>query len=139
MKTIYNKQNVITPQELNRLAPGIPHASRISRRRSLVDADQPYLMDHKDPAYKLTRDKRVRPKKVLTQNKNKRTLRLMVNRRKDGGMTKRQKSKFIQEASLALLAIAAVTGITELLGGELKHAVVSALFVALLYVHAKGE
>lgn len=104
--------------------------------KTLAASDKPYIMDTNDPAWGKVRDHSIKPAKSLTQNKDKRTLKVMVKRRKDGGMTKRQKSKLIQEASLGLLAIAAVVGIAELLGGELKHLVVSAILVALLYVHA---
>lgn len=46
------------------------------------------------------------------------------------------KTKYIQHASMAILAIAAINGVAQYLGGTLKDCFVAAVLVAFLYVKA---
>lgn len=79
--------------------------------------------------------------KVLTFSRDKRIVE-GSSKRKDDKPMKTAKTKisqhmgYMQHGAILLLALASVSGITELLGGGIRAAVITSILVVTLYLHA---
>lgn len=95
---------------------------------------EPYIMATDDP-----KNTEKKPIKVLTSLSPKRTIRNVFNKRKDDKpMAQKIKTEinYVQTASLVLLSWFAAWGITEMLGGGLKDAVVALMLTTVLFIQA---
>lgn len=82
----------------------------------------PFVLIESDPYKHQNRSKYL---KVLTKKRKFDTIKKL--KRKDNGMSNKKKNKLLMPTgSLALLAIFAVVGLTELLGGQLIDVITSA-------------
>lgn len=110
--------------------------------RQTVSSDGPYLAAPGDPVFIKHRPKEVSRRKsikVLTYFRRVYKVRVTI-KRKDGKMaTKKQTYNWKQTSSTSVLAIAAVVGISQLLGGSIRDAVAAAVLCALLLAYALGE
>jgi predicted transcriptional regulator len=105
---------------------------------------EPYMIDGSDPKFR--RMKRLIPTinkeksiKVLTILKALPILKSVKKRKDDKVKTKKQMLTFKQTGSISLLALAAVVGITNILGLGVKEFVAAAVLCAMLFAYAIGE
>lgn len=95
-------------------------------KQRISTAIYPYLLDDNDPYKHQNRNKYI---KVLTKKRKIVTIKRL--KRKDNGMSNKKNNKLLMPTgSLFLMAIFAVVGLTELLGGQLIDAI-TAGFICL--------
>jgi hypothetical protein len=129
-----NLNRLARPKKLqDQIVPGLDH--RVHNIGTII---YPYMLDNKDPKYRPRKiDNRGRSIEYLTIITKLLILRDVI-KRKDGKVAT-QKNKQLshrQYGAISLLTIAAVTGISNLLGGGLREAIMAAILCALLFAYA---
>lgn len=123
---------------MNRITARTKIVEELDRsRHNIGTITGPYLLDENDPMHNT--DKKVqeeKSRKVLTISKSRRILDYVIKRKDDKPMKIKKQTNYMQNGAIALLAIGAVEGVTELLGGQLKDAMVAAVLVFVLFALA---
>lgn len=111
--------------------------SKPLRLQSLNKLVAPYELVPTDPQYRKPRRNSSKSTKVLTSIPQGITLEGITKViRKGNEMAKEKQTSFLKSGSLVLLTVAAVNGVTVLLGGQLTDFAVSVVLVTLLFVNA---